>query len=207
MAAAIQARETDLRELAAGLEVTITERTAELRRQNEVLEKMAITDPLTKAFNRRYFFDLAEKEMERALRYHRPLAVAIIDTDYFKDVNDTYGHQAGDQALINLVQICQQNIRTVDLFARYGGEEFVILMPESSPEAAIITVERLRTAIKNTPQVIDGQTISLSISAGIACWDATHEMNVSALLAHADQGLYQSKQGGRDRVTLWQNPQ
>jgi diguanylate cyclase (GGDEF)-like protein len=204
MAQAIQDRETELRKLAAGLERSVAERTAELRRQNEILEKMATSDPLTKAHNRRHFFNLAEHEAERARRYHRPLVILMIDADNFKKINDTYGHVCGDQMLIHLVQLCQESIRKVDILARYGGEEFVILMPESTLPAGMSIAERLRHTLANSPLDYKGQLVTLTISVGISAWAGEGTLDFENLLSQADQALYQSKQAGRDQVTTWQ---
>lgn len=203
MAASIQERENELRELAAGLERTVDERTATLREQTVMLEQMAITDPLTKIYNRRHFFSLAEKEMERAARQQYPLTVILIDTDHFKRINDTYGHPFGDQILINVTQIIQANIRSMDIFARYGGEEFVLLMPDTSERSALRTAERLRKIVGNNPHKHDGKEVRLSISLGVACWDGDAESDITALVARADQALYESKRRGRNMTTLW----
>jgi len=203
MADAIQEREADFVELASWLEKTIAERTSELIQQNERLEQLAISDPLTQVYNRRFFFELAEKEFERAKRYEHPLAVVILDADHFKNINDTYGHLIGDQILLNLAQICLENIRSVDIFARYGGEEFVVLMPEADCKAAVTTSERLREkVIKAT--LLDGSIdIMVSISLGTACWDGKQDISLDTLLARADQALYRAKETGRNQVVLW----
>jgi diguanylate cyclase (GGDEF)-like protein len=134
------------------------------------------------------------------------LTIIIIDTDDFKKVNDTYGHLVGDQVLINLVKFCQENIRSMDIFARYGGEEFVILMPETDCTAAQQMAERLCERVAQTPMTSDGREVSISLSMGIACWDGIQNLSFDALLARADQALYQSKQLGRNRVSVWQEP-
>lgn len=206
MAGRIEARDVRLRELSANQERTIAERTAELRRQNTALEELATTDPLTQVNNRRHFFDLAPIEMNRARRSGHPVSVVILDADNFKQINDTYGHQAGDQILVGLVQICKANLRNTDVFARYGGEEFVVLMPETGCEAASQIAERLRSAVAETPVLYQDHSIRLTISLGLACWGGEGALEFDALLAHADQALYQSKQNGRNLVTVWQAP-
>ncbi|PKN94035.1 MAG: hypothetical protein CVU44_06425 [Chloroflexi bacterium HGW-Chloroflexi-6] len=204
MVASIQEREKALRDLAVGLEKTVDERTAALREKTATLEQMAITDPLTKILNRRHFFTLAEKEIAKATRNRRPLAIILIDADYFKQINDTHGHPFGDQMLINLTSMIQLNIRAMDIFARYGGEEFILLMPETGAESAFLTAERLRKIVTNSPQLHDGKKINLSISLGVACWDETSETSITTLVARADQALYESKRGGRNTTTLWE---
>jgi len=204
MAMSVQERETALREFAAELEMTIAERTAKLRQQAAMLEKMAVSDPLTRVFNRRHFFELAETEMERARRYNHPLGVILFDADYFKSINDTYGHPFGDLTLITIARTCEENIRNVDIFARYGGEEFILLMPQTDCESAKATAERLRKTIENTPHEHEGKTAFVTISIGVACYNPDTPMDFLDLVEQADQALYRSKQGGRNRVTLWQ---
>ncbi len=203
MAASIRKRETQLRDLAASLEHTIDERTNELLRQNERLERIAVEDHLTGIYNRRHFFDLAEKEVERAKRYGNPLSVIILDADRFKKLNDAYGHLIGDQILINLVKLCEENIRSLDIIARYGGEEFVILMPEANQEDAQKTAERLRKLVAETSLISGGFDVTITISLGVATWENGKELDFNALLARADSALYQSKEAGRNRVSVW----
>jgi diguanylate cyclase (GGDEF)-like protein len=203
MTDSIQNREQELRELASSLENVVEERTDELRRQNERLEQIAITDSLTGIYNRRFFFELAEKEVARAKRYGNPLSVVILDADRFKKMNDTYGHLIGDQILMNLAQLCQKNIRSLDIIARYGGEEFVILMPEVDCSAAQNSAERLRELVANTSMVTGGLDVMMTISLGVACWNGGPDLDFNALLARADRALYQSKESGRNRVCVW----
>lgn len=207
MAVSIQERETSLRNFAAELEITVAERTAKLRQQAAQLEKLAISDPLTRIFNRRHFFELAEVEMERAVRYRYPLSLLLFDADHFKSINDTYGHPFGDQILIGLVHLCEQNIRTVDIFARYGGEEFILLMPQTECDAALKIAERLRAVVENSPQTFKGKTVHLTISVGLACWQPGEKITLAELVQQADEALYLSKQSGRNRVTRFHPPQ
>ncbi len=204
MAKSIQERENDLRDFAFELEHEVAERTSELRQQNEILVQMAITDPLTKIYNRRHFFELAEKEMERAKRFGHPTSAILIDADHFKEVNDTYGHLIGDQVLINLANFLKENIRTMDIFARYGGEEFAILMPETDCNAAITSADRLRHLVGQTSMTKGGVDVNISISLGIACWDGDSDISLDSLLGRADHALYQAKETGRNRVMIWQ---
>lgn len=202
MAASIQERESDLRKLTNQLEQTVEVRTAELREKTEILETLAITDPLTKAYNRRYFFDLAYKHMEIARDSNVPLSVIILDADHFKAINDTYGHQVGDEILIQLVKTCQKTIRKTDILARYGGEEFIILMPEADKETAYRIAERLRSEIENSTLL--NNKIKMTISLGIATWKAP-DMLLEILVANADKALYQSKEDGRNQTTIWKS--
>ena len=205
MAVSIQKREKELRDFAANLEHTIDERTDELLRQNKRLERIAIEDHLTRIYNRRHFFELAEIEIKRAKRYGNPLSVVILDADRFKKMNDEYGHLIGDQILINLAQLLQENIRGLDILARYGGEEFVILMPEANLKAAQKSAERLRKLVAETSMITGGLNVMITISLGVASWNkGSQELDFNALLARADQALYQSKEAGRNRVSVWQ---
>jgi diguanylate cyclase (GGDEF)-like protein len=204
MAQAIQKRERDLRKLAEDLEHTVAERTEELRSQNKKLEKIAITDPLTQAFNRRHFFDLAEKEIQRAKRYGHPLSVMLLDVDHFKVVNDHYGHRVGDQVLVDIVRLCQENIRNIDVFARYGGEEFVILMPETNCSEICVMADRICTLVAATPITVGALNISVTLSIGVACWDGEQDVNFDQLLSRADIDLYRAKDKGRNTVVVWQ---
>jgi diguanylate cyclase (GGDEF)-like protein len=208
MTASVQKREFELRELAAGLEQTIEERTIELRRHNKQLERIAIEDPLTGIYNRRHFFELASKEVERAKRYGNPLSVMIMDADHFKKMNDTFGHMIGDQILISLAELCLKNIRGQDIIARYGGEEFVVLMPEANHEDACKTAERLRKLVAETSMVPGAIDVMITISLGVASWESgDQELDFDAMLARADQALYYSKESGRNRVSSWQELQ
>jgi diguanylate cyclase (GGDEF)-like protein len=204
MAQAIQKRERDLRKLAEDLEQTVADRTEKLRSQNQILEKIAITDSLTQAFNRRHFFDLSEIEIQRALRYGHPLSVMILDVDHFKVVNDTYGHRVGDQVLVNIVRLCQENIRNIDVFARYGGEEFVILLPETDCGETSLMAERICNLVAETPIILGAIKVSVTLSIGVACWDGDQELNYDQLLSQADIALYRAKDQGRNMVEVWQ---
>jgi diguanylate cyclase (GGDEF)-like protein len=203
MAESIQQRQREMSDLADGLERTVNERTAALQEQTKILEEMAVTDPLTQAYNRRQFFKLAKIEMERALQNHLPLSVIVMDADHYKRVNDTFGHQIGDLVLVKLVEICKGIIRKTDVFARYGGEEFVILMPETDSETASQVAERIREKIDLTNLPVNGHNVHFTISLGISTLDPTHVMNFDSLLTQADRALYRSKRTGRNRVTTW----
>jgi diguanylate cyclase (GGDEF)-like protein len=205
MANSIEERETALRDFALSLEQTVAQRTYELRQKTDVLAQMAITDHLTQAYNRRHFFDVAEKEVERANLLHRPISIVILDADNFKRINDTFGHPTGDKVLGLIAKRCQENLRTGDIFARYGGEEFILLMPETDQQKALITAERLRKVIEEGPNIPDHPEIILTISLGLACSDGEETTSLTQLIAQADQALYISKQNGRNRVTLWKS--
>ena len=203
MSTAIAAREAELHKLTESLEKTVQIRTKELQKRNQELVQMAISDRLTKINNRRNFFALAEKEYQRAQRYKHPLSLVLIDIDHFKKVNDTYGHQVGDDVLAKTAFFLERNIRSVDIVARYGGEEFIILMPEISCQHANLIAERLRQCIAETPMAEEHHKVMITISSGISCLDNKDELSFDTLLYRADQALYRSKDEGRNRTTIW----
>jgi diguanylate cyclase (GGDEF)-like protein len=173
---------------------------------NEVLrnklELLATTDPLTGIQNSRRFFELAEKEIYESKRYQRPFTVAFMDLDHFKTINDTMGHQVGDEVLKAVCDLVKESIRETDTFARLGGEEFGILFPETVQDQAFIVCERIRKAIDGyTVKGQDGSTGHITISIGIA--QATkHGDSMDQLLLEADRAVYRAKQKGRNLVEL-----
>ncbi|MCP4139770.1 MAG: diguanylate cyclase [Chloroflexi bacterium] len=169
-------------------------------------QEIAITDPLTKIYNRRHFYETAEKELERAKRTGAPVSLLILDIDHFKTVNDTYGHLAGDQVLVDLVGLCKEKIRNIDTFARFGGEEFILLMPDTDRNSAYETAMRLRKVVSEKPIAIsDEVNLPITISLGVASWQAGETTDINTLLNQADHALYQSKENGRNQVTLWED--
>jgi diguanylate cyclase (GGDEF)-like protein len=165
----------------------------------EETRRLAITDGLTGVYNRRHFMTLATREWQRARRYHRPLAVIMLDIDHFKWVNDTYGHAVGDDVLQQVAQRCRAGLREVDILARYGGEEFVILLPDTTGAAAQTTAERLGQLIGHKPYPTAEGKLLITASLGVAHAEADIS-SVSALLDLADQALYAAKAAGRNRV-------
>lgn len=167
--------------------------------QDEI-QQMAITDDLTGLINRRHFMELLDSELKRAIRYDTPLSIAWIDIDYFKSINDTHGHAAGDQVLREMVRIVKNSIRETDSLARLGGDEFVLLMPFTNEENAYEVVERARKALAVRRHDIAGKLIKISISSGIASLSGDKE-TVETILNRADTSLYRSKNSGRNRVS------
>jgi diguanylate cyclase (GGDEF)-like protein/PAS domain S-box-containing protein len=172
-----------------------------LKKAQLELTKLAVLDPLTQAYNRRYFIDRASIEVARAKRYEHPLSVLIIDLDHFKEINDSFGHPAGDQALISFVEICRKQVRQVDTFARFGGEEFALLLPETELERALEVAERLRTDVNNSFIDIGSQSINttLTISIGVSTLMGAQD-TLENLLHRADDALYKAKEAGRNSV-------
>jgi hypothetical protein len=174
----------------------------ELHKYAAQLEHLARTDELTQAYNRRFFMQELEKEISRATRYDRPLAVITLDLDHFKDVNDTYGHAAGDSVLQTLSAACRSTLRSQDLFARLGGEEFAILLPETGLEEATQAAERIRVLVQELEVTAeDGQLMRFTASLGVASFRADEE-SVESLLHRADRALYAAKDAGRNRVEM-----
>lgn len=169
------------------------------KRAEKIWKELAATDPLTGLLNRRELFRRAETELERARRYEHSLSTILLDVDHFKNINDTYGHAAGDSVLVSLAQLLTREIRAVDLAARYGGEEFMLLLPETSLERAYGIAERIRSTVADTPVMVDGQTIRFTISLGVTSSENVGN-DFESLLKESDRLLYQAKQSGRNRV-------
>jgi diguanylate cyclase (GGDEF)-like protein len=174
-----------------------------LRTANEENRRLSITDPLTGAYNRRYLMEQLPREIERAARYGRQLAAIMCDVDHFKKINDTRGHQAGDEVLKGFVAHLQNGVRACDWVARYGGEEFVIVLPETNCANAATAAEHLRSTIAAAPFELPGGSIAVSASFGVSGWKDLVPMGATldALMARCDEGVYASKAAGRNRVT------
>src|ERR1700749_2338507 len=172
-----------------------------LRRNVQLSLEMAITDQLTGLHNRRYMTSHLDNLMRQATRSAKPLAFVIMDIDYFKPVNDTYGHDIGDEVLREFAKRIGANIRGIDLACRYGGEEFVVVMPETDAGFAYAVAERLRKSIETTPVPISHAPgkLNITISIGIAASEGEADTSES-LLRRADQALYSAKRNGRNRV-------
>ncbi|MBV9993057.1 MAG: PleD family two-component system response regulator [Alphaproteobacteria bacterium] len=172
-----------------------------LRRNVQLSLEMAITDQLTGLHNRRYMTSHLDNLMAQAARAGKPLAFVIMDIDYFKSVNDTHGHDIGDEVLREFAKRIGANIRGIDLACRYGGEEFVVVMPETDAGFAYAVAERLRKSIETTPFPISRAPakLNLTISIGIASSEGLSD-TADALLHRADQALYSAKRTGRNKV-------
>ena len=177
---------------------------AEREKAQEQLQHLARTDALTGLYNRRYFLDVAAQEFHTSVRYGRFLSVMIFDLDYFKRVNDTYGHLAGDAALAQVGNFLRQHIRESDVAARYGGEEFIVLLPETNLQRAQLLAERLRDLIEKAPVQVETVSIPLTVSIGVAERNSSlNENTVEQLISHADAALYLAKKSGRNRVCCY----
>jgi diguanylate cyclase (GGDEF)-like protein len=175
-------------------------RNLELQNIQAQLEMLAAHDVLTGLFNRRYILERIEEKLPEIRRHHLDCCFVIMDIDYFKDVNDHYGHIAGDDVLKVVAQMLVNGVRQGDIVARYGGEEFLIFLPMTELESAKILVERLRVTLEQYQHKIDNEVVTVTASFGIA----QHEVNDSAdrTIARADKALYEAKESGRNRTSL-----
>jgi two-component system cell cycle response regulator len=185
--------------------IRILELERNLREANEKIKILSITDPLTGCFNREYMRKRLMQEVKRARRYKHALSVIFCDIDRFKQVNDMYGHQAGDMVLKEFCKCILGKIRVdVDWLTRYGGEEFLVVLPETTLEGASRLADRMRLVVFQCEVKWQGEVIRLSSSFGVTGFDSsTPEDKVSpdALIRQADKNLYQAKHEGRNRVT------
>jgi diguanylate cyclase (GGDEF)-like protein len=166
--------------------------------------EQALRDPMTKAFNKKYFLDRLGTEVAYAKRHQAPLALLMIDVDFFKKVNDTHGHLAGDAVLVRLAQLAQACIRAEDMFARYGGEEFAVMARGTVTEDACVLAERLRAQVQATPFSFDDVAIPITVSIGVAAIPEVPATGPTDLVAAADEALYAAKRGGRNCVAVYQ---
>ena len=164
----------------------------------EEIYRMTIVDGLTQIHNKRYLFEALERELIRARRHSRALSLVMFDIDFFKRINDQCGHLAGDYVLRELAEVVQDRIRRDEVFARYGGEEFAIMMPETELQGAVTLAETLREKVAEHRFSFQGENISVTVSMGCAAIEG--EDTATALIARADEKLYDAKRSGRNRV-------
>ncbi|THF65674.1 diguanylate cyclase [Pseudothauera nasutitermitis] len=187
--------------LAARERVQETEaRIAALQRELDEASRLVTQDPLTGALNRRGLEEMFTKEASRAARRRSPLCVALLDLDNFKKLNDTYGHQSGDDALTHLVRVVRENLRPQDSVARYGGEEFVLLYPDTELNEAAAALTRLQRALTTAFFLANNQKVFITFSAGVAAWNPGEALEAAA--QRADAAMYRAKQGGKNRVEI-----
>jgi len=175
-----------------------------LKDANEEIRILSITDTLTRCYNRTFMDEQLPKELKRAVRYNHPISLVMVDIDHFKRVNDTYGHQAGDEVLKELVRSINRSIRSdVDWVARYGGEEFLVVFPETDFERAEALAERLRRDISQKTVQIKEEEVRITASFGVSGFRSLtplREVSHETMISLADESLYQAKEEGRNRV-------
>lgn len=175
----------------------------ESEKTKELLEEehyKATHDPLTELPNREAYNERAFQELQRFKRYCRPLTLAICDLDHFKNINDSYGHQAGDKVLKLISKLIFTRLRKVDFISRYGGEEFVVLMPETPPQQAFIVLDKIRAVVGKTPFKFKGSPVQITLSFGLASFAA--EDSVESVFERADKALYKAKDKGRNQCVI-----
>ena len=176
----------------------------EVRQQNRLLQEMANRDGLTGLYNHRYFHEQLSQDFLRAKRYHEHLTCVLLDIDFFKKFNDTYGHQTGDVVLKNLAQVIEASTRESDLAARYGGEEFALVMYHTDQKAALEAAERLRLKVESQEVNGNGNVLHVTISVGVATFPHENIHDAKELIEFADQALYKAKENGRNRVEAYE---
>ena len=192
-----------LEELLLRLKRVLKERelTKERVRMMEKLQRLAVTDGLTKLYNSRSFYSQLETEVDRFNRYKHPLALLLLDLDHFKEYNDSYGHLEGDKVLVRFSQIIKSCLRTNDSAYRYGGEEFTVILPETAGAEARTVAQRIRSALeleRFSPE--NGPDVQITISIGVTEYHTKEEL--STFIQRADKAMYLSKQNGRNKVSM-----
>lgn len=175
----------------------------ELQQANHSLRKLAYRDGLTGLYNHRYFQTVIETELKKAVQNRYPVSLLVVDIDYFKQANDTFGHLVGDFVLQEVSNLLVRLVRNCDIVARYGGDEFAIILPEIGTKGAKVLAQRLRRGVEQEQIESNGTPISITISVGLAATDMSEqEMSRSLLIECGDRGLYRAKEKGRNRVEL-----
>ena len=185
------------------LEQEVMNRTSKLKRARDSLKKLSITDGLSGLYNYRYLLYSLESELRRAIRYGRTLALLLIDIDYFKNLNDTYGHQCGDYVIKTVGKFLKSNVRATDFVARYGGDELAVMLIETNAESALEVAEKLKQHIGSHSFQWGTKELSVNVSIGLATAPAPGIQQVSHLIEAADRALYQAKRTGRNAVVVF----
>lgn len=184
---------TDRKKAEAALKLAM----AELQRANEQIDQLSRIDPLTGLHNRHHMRLEAPSLLSLAIRQKTHTAILLIDIDHFKKLNDTYGHDAGDTALIHVARILKHAVRPLDLTVRYGGEEFLVILPVAAAEQGMVVAERVRSRVEASPVVLQEKPVPVTVSIGVY---AGAIKDIDAAIPFADAALYQAKRDGRNRV-------
>ena len=171
----------------------------QLKKSNEQLHIQSITDPLTQLYNRRYLMDIGLMQFQLSCHNNQPLSVIAFDIDYFKNINDTYGHDIGDEILIKVSQAAKESLRSADILARVGGEEFTVILVNTNADKALEIAQRIQESIRETYVLIGKKKVTCTVSIGIITTDE-NTLLYSDILKRADAQLYKAKDNGRDRI-------
>ena len=182
------------------LQDELDQKNRELELVNKRLRKLSITDGLTELFNHRHVHELLHEEWERSQRTGDPMAVAMLDLDRFKQINDTYGHPTGDVVLYETARIIRETAREIDMVGRYGGEEFIAILPDTDEEEAARFAERVRAQVGEHVYRDEANEIRMTVSSGVASFPTSRVDDPEELLKRADEALYRAKESGRNRV-------
>jgi len=195
--------EERLQKASDDLEKEVMNRTSELKKANDNLEQLSITDGLSGLYNYRYLIHSIESELKRAIRYHHTLGLLLMDIDYFKNLNDSYGHRCGDYVIKTVGKLLKSNVRATDVVARYGGDELAVMLIETNAKSALEVAEKLKLEIGS--HVFQWQTkeLSVKVSIGLATAPAPGIQEASHLVEAADRALYQAKRAGRNTVVVF----
>jgi diguanylate cyclase (GGDEF)-like protein len=194
--------EEKLQKASDHLEKEVVNRTAELKKAKDKMEQLSITDGLTGLYNYRYLIHSIESELRRAIRYHRILALLLMDIDYFKNLNDTYGHLCGDFVIKTVATLLKSNVRGTDVVARYGGDELAVMLIETNRKSALEVAEKLKQAIGSHTFQWRTKELSVNVSIGLATAPVPGIQDGSDLVDAADRALYQAKKAGRNTVIV-----
>ncbi|MEJ2723095.1 MAG: diguanylate cyclase [Deltaproteobacteria bacterium] len=196
--------EEALKKARDNLEMEVKQRTAELTKANSRLEELSVTDGLTGLYNYRYLMHSLDTECKRAVRYRHNVSLLMIDIDYFKVLNDTYGHQCGDYVIREIAKILKRNVRGTDVVARYGGDELAVVLVETNEASSLEVAEKLKDKIAGAAFTWRGKSVDVEISIGLATAPSPGIENSEELLNAADRALYQAKKAGKNSVIAFQ---
>jgi two-component system cell cycle response regulator len=201
------AKPFDERELLARVEAMLRIKRShdDLSAARDRLARLAVQDELTGLYNVRYLHSRLTEEFKRAERHRDPLAVAMVDVDHFKQVNDRFGHEAGDTVLREVSARLRSSVREIDVVTRYGGEEFVVLLPSTHLAGALVVADRVARSLRASPfEVAGSRSLDVTASIGLALFPSRGVSTKEALLRSADRALYRAKDEGRDRICVFQ---